>query len=266
MKVAITGATGLLGANLAVHARAAGHEVVCTHRSTSNRAFLAHLDLEWVEAPLSDPAALTRAFTGCERVFHCAARTSVLPTVTPALTAANVTGTDHVVQACIDAGVERLVHTSSTVAVGLSDDGTPCDESAPWNLAAHGLDDGYATTKRQSEERVLKAVSDGRIDAVVVNPGFMFGPLDARPSSGEMVLAVAKGMARVFTPGWNCFADVRAVADGMWKAAEKGRTGERYILGGENLSYGHVFSRIAPIVPAHPRSTSRRPPSPPTTQ
>ena len=172
----------------------------------------------------------------------------MLPTATPDLVAANVTGTDHIVEACIRAGVDRLLHVSSTVAVGISPDGTPCDESSPWNLPELGLDDGYATTKRQSELNVRQAVQDGRIDAVVVNPGFMFGPYDARPSSGEMIVQVARGNGRFFTTGRNSFCDVRRVADGMLAALERGTTGERYILAGENLSYGAIFERIAGVV------------------
>ncbi|MCB9673537.1 MAG: NAD-dependent epimerase/dehydratase family protein [Alphaproteobacteria bacterium] len=248
MKVAITGATGLLGANLAVLAREAGHTVVCTKRPSSDTRFLDGVDLVWVDAPLSDPDALTRAFDGCDRVFHCAASTSVLPRVTPALYAANVEGTDHVVQAVAAAGVRRLVHTSSTVAVGVSRTGEPCTEQSPWNLPEVGLDDGYATTKRESELHVVQAVRDGRIDAVVVNPGFLFGPYDAKPSSGRMILEVAAGRARIFTPGFNAFVDVRAVARGMLLAAERGASGERYILAEANLSYGHVFTKIAEVV------------------
>jgi dihydroflavonol-4-reductase len=159
-----------------------------------------------------------------------------------------VEGTDHVIRAVQAAGVPRLVHTSSTVAVGVTRGPDPCDEDSPWNLPEVGLDDGYATTKRQSEQIVLRAVEDGRIDAVVVNPGFLFGPYDARPSSGRMILEVAAGRARMFTPGWNSFVDVRAVANGMILASETGRPGRRYILAAENLSYGHIFTRIAEVV------------------
>lgn len=248
MKVAITGATGLLGANLAALAVEAGHQVVCTRRASSDTSVLDGVPVTWVEAGLSDPEALVRAFDGCERVFHCAAMTSLFRSVTPALEASNVAGTDHVVEACIRAGVPRLVHTSSTVAVGISTDGVPCDETTRWNLPELGLDDGYATTKRRSEENVLRAVSDGRIDAVVVNPGFMFGPYDARPSSGRMIVEVAAGRARVFTRGRNCFVDARNVAQGLLLAADCGKRGERYILGDENLTYGAIFERIGHVV------------------
>ena len=248
MRVAITGATGLLGANVAVACVEAGHSVVCTHRESSNRALLDGVEVNWRQASVQDVDALSEAFTGCDWVFHCAAMTSVLPKVTPALRATNVLGTDHVIEAVQRAGVSRLIHTSSTVAVGVSRTGEPSTEESPWNLPAVGLNDGYAITKRDSEQHVIEAAVAGQIDAVVVNPGFMFGPYDAKPSSGQMIMEVAAGRAKVYTPGKNCFVDARSVAKGMLLAAEKGRLGERYILGGSNLSYQEVFGLIAEIV------------------
>jgi dihydroflavonol-4-reductase len=248
MQVVITGASGLLGANVAAAAHAAGHPLRCTRRGSSRADAVSDLPVEWVDAPLSDPAALTLAFRGADVVVHCAASTSILPTVTPELQAANVEGTRHVLQAVAAAGVRRLVHVSSTVAVGVSDDGAPCTEDSPWNLAAHGLADGYATTKRQSEDLVRQAVAEGRVDAVIANPGFLFGPRDARPSSGRMILEVAAGRALLAAPGRNNFVDVRAVAASLLRMAEVGRPGERYILGGENLTYLEMFGRIAAVV------------------
>jgi dihydroflavonol-4-reductase len=264
VRVAITGASGLLGANVAAAAVDDGHEVICTRRAGSRSDAVQDLvdrgAIRWVDAPLSDPDALARAFEGCELVLHCAASTSVLPRPTPELIASNVEGTRHVLAAVRAASVRRLVHTSSTVTVGIaSDPARPCTEAHEWNLARYGLDDGYATTKRQSEELVLAAVRDG-LDAVVVNPGFLFGPRDARPSSGTMILEVASGRARLASSGRNCFVDVRDVARGLLLAAERGQKGERYILGGENLSYLEVFTRIAAVVGAsRPLGVAPRP-------
>lgn len=252
MRVAITGATGLLGANLAAVCREAGHDVVAVRRGSSRTDAVDDLDLRWAEASLSDPEALARAYDGAEVVFHCAAAVSVLPRATPGLIAANVDGTMNVLAAVRSAGVRRLVHTSSTVTVGISEDGSPCDERHDWNLARHGLADGYAVTKRQSEELVAAAVAGGAVDAVIVNPGFLFGPRDARPSSGTLILEVGAGRAWVASPGRNCFVDVRDVARGMLAASERGRSGERYILAGENLTYGEVFARVAAVVGRRP--------------
>jgi dihydroflavonol-4-reductase len=250
-RVAITGASGLVGGNLAAALVAEGHDVVAIRRAGTRIAHLADLPITWHDADLGDPAAMTRAFAGAAAVFHCAAAVSVQRAVTPAMTATNVTGTAHVIDAAIAAGVARLVHTSSVVAVGLSSDGQPCDETATWNFDQHGLVDAYAITKRQAEDQVTAAA--GRIDAVIVNPTYMFGPRDARPSSGRLILDVARGRVPGWTPGYNNFVDVRDVARGMIAAWQRGRRGERYILAGHDLTYGEVMAAIA-------RAAGTRPP------
>ena len=250
MRVAITGVSGLLGGNLAALARERGHTVVGLHRASSARNHLADLGIEWALAPLHEPDALRRALENAEVVFHCAARTSMLPHPTPALIAANVHGTDAVLSAAREVGVPRVVHVSSTVAVGVSTDGQPCTEESAFNLEEHGLADGYARTKHESEQRALRAAVEH--DVVVVNPGFLFGPRDARPSSGTMILQVARGAARLASAGRNCFVSAADVACGAWLAYEHGRRGERYILGGENWTYREAFGRIAAIVGAAP--------------
>ncbi len=135
----------------------------------------------------------------------------------------------------------RLVHTSSVVAVGLATDGRPCDETAAWNFEAEGLLDAYALTKRRAED-VVGAAKD-RIDAVIVNPTYMFGPRDARPSSGKLIVDVARRRVPGWTPGYNNFVDVRDVARGMIAAWQRGRRGERYILAGHDMTYGDVDAR-----------------------
>ncbi len=250
MQVVVTGASGLLGANLAAELCAAGHQVVATRRAGTRIDHVADLPLEWRDAELGRVDALTAAFAGADCVFHCAAAVSVQREVTPEMTATNVTGTQHVVDAAIAAGVRRLVYTSSVVAVGLSTNGRLCDETATWNFDALGLEDAYAITKRRGED-VVHAARD-RIDAVIVNPTYMFGPRDARPSSGKMIIDVVRGKVPGRTPGLNNFVDVRDVARGMIAAWQRGARGERYILGGHELSYGDVFEAIAAAAGVRP--------------
>ncbi|MCP4806592.1 MAG: NAD-dependent epimerase/dehydratase family protein [Proteobacteria bacterium] len=249
MRVTLTGATGLVGANLAAALLEQGHTVRATKRSSSRTDHLADLDIEWTTAPLSDLDGLTAAFEGADAVFHCAAAVSIKAEVTPMLQSANIDGTKNVLEAVRKARVARLIHCSSTVAVGLSTDGSDCTEDAPWNFADFGLADGYATTKKQSEELVWAAKD---IDAVAVCPGFMFGPYDVRPSSGGMILEVCRNAVPGYSSGVNNFVDVRDVVDGMILAWEKGKRGERYILGGENLTYGEVFARISAVAGTKP--------------
>ncbi|HEY8517275.1 MAG TPA: SDR family oxidoreductase [Candidatus Binatia bacterium] len=251
MRAAVTGASGLVGGNLALELLAQGHEVRATRRSEASTRHLAGHPIEWVSADLGDVRALTAAFEGVDVVFHCAAVVSVLPRPTPELVAANVDGTRNVIAAVRAARVPRLVHCSTVAAVGLSTDGKPCTEDAPWNFADFGLDDGYATTKHQAELVVREAVHDG-LDAVIVNPTYMFGPYDAKPSSGRMILGVVQRQAPGYSTGRNNFVDVHDVARGMVLAWQKGRTGERYILGGDNMTYEACFRLIARVAGVRP--------------
>ena len=250
MSVAIvTGASGLLGGNLCEALCADGHRVRATRRASTKIDHVSDLPIQWIEADLDDSAALARAFAGADVVFHCAAAVSVQKDVSPELERANVGGTRNVIEAVRAAKVPRLVHTSSVVAIGLSDDGTPCDETARWNFDEHGLADGYAITKHRAEELVREA-SD--LDAVIVNPAWMCGPRDAKPSSGKLIIEIARRKVPGWTPGFNNFADVRDVARGMIAAWRRGRRGERYILAGHEMTYREFFRTVARTVGVAP--------------
>lgn len=231
MKCAITGVSGLLGSNLRA---ALGGEVFTVQRADFRSA-----------------DAMAGIFAGCDVVFHCAAMVTVKRQVTPEMIDANVTGTERVIAACRKAGVKRLVHVSSVVAIGLSTNGQPCDETARWNFDDEGLLDAYAITKHQAEERVHAAVKDG-LDAVIVNPTYMFGPLDSRPSSGKLIIDVVRGKVPSWTDGYNNFVDVRDVVRGMIAAWQRGKRGERYILGGHDMTYKQCFETIAKVAGVKP--------------
>lgn len=258
MQAAITGASGLLGANLAIALLQQGIKVRCTRRGTSVVKHLAQFPIEWVTADLDDRDGLRAAFADCEVVFHCAAAISYRRRPTPEITRTNVDGTRNVMTAISSLGrgggkVPRLVHCSSVVTCAISTDGTPVDESQRWNFADFGVDEAYSITKRQAEEVVLAEVGRG-LDAVIVNPGYMFGPYDARPSSGRMIIQVAARAAPGAPMGCNSFVDVRDVARGMIAAWQRGRRGERYILAGHNLPYAEMWRRIALLAGSQPLS------------
>jgi dihydroflavonol-4-reductase len=245
----ITGASGLLGANLAEILIAQGHRVRATKRATTKIDHLADLAIEWVDGDLDDVDALTRAFEGAEVVFHCAAAVSVQRDVSPELERTNVVGTANVIEAMRASKAKRLVHTSSVVALGLSDDGEPVDETVTWNFDRHGLADGYAITKHRAEE-LVRAATD--LDTVIVNPAWMCGPRDVRPSSGKLIVSLARREVPGWTPGYNNFADVRDVARGMIAAWQRGRRGERYFLGGHEMTYRDFFRTVAKVVGVAP--------------
>lgn len=248
----ITGATGLLGANLAEALHAAGYALRCTRRPRSQTAHLAHLpQLTWVEADLADEAALTAAFAGARYVFHCAAAVDLPPWPTPALTAANVEGVAHVLAAARAAGVGRLVHCSTAAAVGVSVHGEVVTEETPYNFDHYGLADGYSLTKRDGERLAMAAAAAGQ-EVVVVNPTYMLGPYDLRPSSGAILVALGKGLLPLAPPGANNFVDVRDVAQGMIAAALRGERGQRYILGGEDLPWATLLAEAAALLGRKP--------------
>jgi dihydroflavonol-4-reductase len=171
--------------------------------------------------------------------------------VTSDLLRTNVEGTRNVLHSAVRASVGRVVYCSTVGTIGLSEDGNPCVEDMAWNAPALGLANGYLLSKRWAEDLVMTAAAAG-VDAVVVNPTFMFGPLDSKPSSGRMIVEVASGRFLASTPGYNNFVDVRDVARGMILAAESGRAGERYILGGHDLTYhqaAEVIARVAGVRP-----------------
>ena len=251
MKAAITGASGLVGGNLAIELAGRGASIRCLRRGSSRVAHLAAVPIDWVEGDVDDVASLERAFRDTDVVFHCAAIVGLRGDAAPAMQKTNVEGTRHVIEAARRSGVRRLVHCSSIVAAAVSESDSPVDETHAWNLDRHGVGDEYAKTKLAAQRLVLEAAHDG-LDAVVVQPGFLFGPYDAKPSSGKMIRDIVRGQIPSLLDGTNSFVDVRDVCRGMIAAAERGRRGEVYILGGWNLTYAEVFRKIAAVAGVEP--------------
>ncbi len=248
----VTGATGLVGGNLVRALVAQGRQVRILVRPSSRTEHLADVPgVERVLGDVTEPDTLAPACAGVERVYHCAALVSMWPRLAAAMWSVNVDGTDHVVAAARRAGVRRLVHCSSVDALGLPESAAPSTEDTPWNWDRLGLDNAYARTKYESQRRVL-AAAGADVDAVVVNPTYMLGAYDARPSSGRMILEVAAGKAIGYPSGGNNFVDVEDVAGAMIAAAERGRRGECYILGGVDLTYREIFTLIAEVLGVRP--------------
>lgn len=247
---AVTGASGLLGANLAAELVAQGHTVTATRRPSTDTSALADLPINWVPADLGSADKLRDAFAGADVVFHCAAAVSTRRKITPAVAAANIDGTLAVIEAAIAAGTPRLVHTSSANTIGPDPQGMPADEQTPWAMDRFKLASAYPLTKWRGEMLVELAVD--KLDAVIVNPTYLVGPRDSRPSSGRLIVEVATRRIPFWTPGYNNFADVGAVARGMIAAWLRGKRGERYILGGQELTYRDFMERVARLAGVDP--------------
>lgn len=245
MRVLVTGATGFLGANVVRALLDGGHDVRAAVRARSNTLGLDGLEVERSDLSLSDEASVAAGVDGCDAVVHAAAMVWVGRTGVEAMRRVNVDGTATVVRVAGEAGV-RLLHVSSVDALGMRPDGEPADE----DVARTGFcGAAYEWTKRQAEAVVLDAVEQG-LDAVVVNPAYMLGPWDVKPTSGRMLLQIAAGRARLAPVGGNCFLDVRDAARSIVTALEQADRGARYILGGVNLPYFEAWTRIAEVIGA----------------
>lgn len=250
MPIFITGGTGFLGVNLVRQLVSQGHRVRVLVRGEPNRLGLESNSIEFARGDITDSQSVLDAMRGCDQAYHLAAWVQISPWGMASARRTNVEGTRNVCAAALRLGVRRMVHTSSIATIAAGTLEQPADETTPWNLK--GLDIPYYVTKRESEQVVLGFVRQG-LDAVIVNPSYLVGPWDVKLGGGRMVLQLAARRVRVVsTNGGVNFVDVREAAAGHIRAMERGRTGERYFLGGENLSYRAFFSRVAAIagVPA----------------
>jgi dihydroflavonol-4-reductase len=234
---AVTGATGLLGNNLVRHLVARGAEVTVLARG-ANRRELAGLDVRVVQGDLDDSAALAECFRGAEVVVHAAALVTIAFGERSAMERVNVEGT-RAVCAAVPAGA-RLVHVSSVDGLGMRTREHPADEDCEPKPEEGGVP--YVDTKRAADQ-VVRASG---LDHVIVHPAFMVGPWDWKPSSGRMILAIARGLGRFPPGGGNNFVHVRDVCEGV-VAASEARSGGAWILGNENLDYREAWTRIAAV-------------------
>ena len=239
MQYLVTGATGFLGNNIVRDLLAAGEQVRVLARCGPDAKPLAGLDVEIVGGDVRDAAAVRRAVDGIDVVIHCAGYVHIGWKHADEQRAVNVEGTRNVAQGARTCGA-RLVHISSNNALGLGRRDQPADED---NALPGILPCPYVLTKREAEEVVLQEVERG-LWATIVNAGYMLGPWDWKPSSGRLLLEVAKFAA--FAPtGALSVCDVRDVSAGVLSAAKSGASGRRYIMAGHNVSYLDVFQRFA---------------------
>jgi dihydroflavonol-4-reductase len=251
MDALVTGGTGFVGANLVRALLADGATVRVLARPGGDRRALAGLRVEVVEGDLLDAASLARATRGVERVYHVAADYRLWARDPRELYRANVDGTRALLQAAGEAAVRRIVYTSTVGALGIPKDGTPGTEDTPVSLA--DMVGPYKASKFLAEQVAVEQARAG-LPVVIVNPSAPIGPWDVKPTpTGKMVIDFMSGrMLATLDTGLNV-VHVRDVARGHLLAAERGRPGERYILGNANLSLARIGELLAEI-------TGRRPP------
>jgi dihydroflavonol-4-reductase len=244
VKTLITGASGFLGSAVCRRLIAAGHAVRALARAGSPRRNFEGLDVEIVIGDLNEPASLRRAVAGCEALFHVAADYRLWARHPAELYNTNVEGTRALIEAALDAGVARIVYTSSVAALGINPDRTPADEETPVTVAA--MIGHYKRSKFLAEESVRKLIADHRAPVVIVNPSTPVGPRDIRPTpTGRMIVDMMRGKLPAFVDTGLNIVHVDDVAEGQLLAFERGGVGQRYVLGGEDMTLRAILGIIA---------------------
>ena len=246
--VLVTGGTGFVGANLAKKLFERNCNVRILRRENSDLRAIQGIEVEHCIGDVRDVDSLKRAMNGCDTVFHTAAVVTFERKKADEQRDVNVGGTRNVATMCLTCGVETLVHTSSIAALGSLPGGELATEETPFNWERKW---GYKFSKHMAEQEVLAGIERG-LRAVIVNPSVIIGERDIHFHGGDLIRRVRKWQVPFYIEGGMNIAYVGDVANGHIAAAEQGRTGERYILGGENLTHKEIFQRTARIVGGFP--------------
>ncbi len=241
----VTGATGCVGNVLVRELLDRGKRVRTLVRSTSDLSSLGGLEVEKIQGDILDKDSLIRAFRGADTVYHLAAIISIMPGDRKLIHNVNFEGTRNVISACLKCGVGRLIYTSSIHALEEPPLGTVIDESMPFNPNCRRGE--YDRSKANASLEVIEAAANG-LDSVVVCPTGVMGPYDFRGSLiTQTFIDFAGGRMNMIIDGAYDFVDVRDVAEGLIRAAEKGRSGQYYILSGERITMDEIMSILSEV-------------------
>lgn len=242
MKVLVTGANGLLGVNLVRELVRTGNAVKAFVRHTANLKGLHNVPCQICRGEVTSYNDVDKALKDCDAVVHAASSTSVLPLNFEVFERINVDSTKHIIQASMNQGNKRMVYISTAATFGAGPKDNPGTEQSPFALRA--FHSGYVDSKVMAQEHILNSVSTQGLNAVVINPTFMIGPYDVKPSSGKIILHGLKRGIQWCPKGGKNFVHVRDVAQVTVKALTHGTVGECYLVAGENLTYKEFFSRL----------------------
>jgi len=241
----VTGATGFVGSHVARVLAEQGADLRLLVRASSDTSNIESLNAERALGDLRDPASIEKAMAGCDSVFHVAADYRLWVRDPEQMYRANVEGTRTILDAARKNRVRRVVHTSSVATMGFTSNGQLADENSPFKLES--MIGPYKRSKFMAEQLALKAGASG-MDVVVVNPTTPVGEQDIRPTpTGRIVVDFLKKKFPAYVDTGLNLVDVRECARGHLTAFEKGRSGERYILGGENLTLKQILDKLAAI-------------------
>lgn len=251
MTTLITGATGFVGSAVLRALLRRGEPVRVLVRPSSSLRLLEGLAVDIARGDLADPASCRGALRGCAALFHVAADYRLWVPQPEAMYRTNVDGTRALLLAAAEAGVRRIVYTSSVATLGLRADHLPSDETTPATLA--DMIGPYKRSKFLAEQAVRTLVAGAGLPVVIVNPSAPVGPADARPTpTGRVLIEAARGRIPAYVDTGLNLVHVDDVAEGHLLAFERGRIGERYILGGDNLPLGQMLAEIATLVGRKP--------------
>ena len=241
----VTGGTGFVGSHLVRVLLERGAQVRCLTRPASRRDNLKGLPVEFVTGDLRDPGSLRQAVKGASVVYHCAADYRLWCKDPGEMYRSNVEGSNNLMQAAFDEGVERVVYTSTVGCLGLTGNGTPANEDTP--VAVDDMIGHYKRSKFLAEEKVREWASRG-LPVVIVNPSTPVGELDIKPTpTGKIIVDFLRGKMFGYVDTGMNLIDVRDCAQGHVLAAEKGGPGQRYILGNRNVTLKEIFDMLASV-------------------
>jgi len=247
----VTGATGFVGSAVLRQLLAAGHNIRALVRPNSDCRNLTGLPVEIVNGDVRDRRSLDRAMAGCSTLFHVAADYRLWVFKPDEMYETNVIGTRNVMLAAMDAGIKRVVYTSSVATLGFTRNGSPADEDTP--VSFKDMIGHYKRSKFIAEAEVKRLADEQGLPVVVVNPSTPIGPRDVKPTpTGRIIVDAASGRMPAYVDTGLNLVHVDDVAIGHLLALERGKLGERYILGACNMSLGEIFSAVATFAGRNP--------------
>lgn len=245
MKTLVTGANGLLGSNLVRELLSRNHEVRVMVRKGSDLRTLTGLDIEILYGDILDEQFVNHAVSGCDYAIHAAGKVAGSLYRFSDFAGPNIKGTQNIVHAAENAGLNRMVHVSSCCVFSGGSMGHPGTELS--EFTGFRFNSGYINSKYLAQQWVLSEVEKTKFPVVIVNPTMLVGPYDIRPITGEIILRVLRYQVQPCSMGGKNYIDVRDAAIGVCNALTKGIPGECYLLASENLSFAGLYEKINQI-------------------
>jgi len=242
MNVLVTGADGLLGTHIVRELLKRDFIIRAFLQPGREVNTLENLPVEKVYGDLLNPEDVNKAADSCDYIIHTAANTSIWPARSEIVRKVNIEGTLNVIRTSLQNKVKRLIYVGTANSFGFGTKENPGDETKPFKAKKYGLD--YIDSKYEAQQIVLKYIEKHKLNAIIMNPTFMIGPYDSKPGSGALILGLYNGKVPGYTRGGRNFLHVKDAAFAICNALHRGKIGECYILGNENLTYNEFNNLV----------------------